>query len=153
MKMRLIFAIPEDDALNLMHSLLASALLLNPLEVEVAEVSTLDELMARVDADTDDIVLLDWLLAEDHTAEVVEEILARNAKLRVVALLPLAYRQYRQQVWCAGACNGIPKEYMDQEWLSTVLCLMQRAMQREARLLKTITNGHGLTQMVTDSHG
>ncbi|HRJ43587.1 MAG TPA: response regulator [Caldilineaceae bacterium] len=139
MKMRLIFAIPEDDALNLMHSLLTSALLLNPLEVEEAEVSTLDALMQRVDADTDDIVLLDWLLAEDRTAEVVEEILQRNPKLRVVALLPLAYRQYRQQVWCAGACNGIPKEYMDQEWLSTVLCLMQRAMQREARLLQRIS--------------
>jgi len=135
MKMRLIFAIPENDALNLMHSLLDSALQLNPLTVEVAEVATLDELMARVDADTDDIVLLDWLLAGDRTAEVVEEILARNPKLRVVALLPLAYRQYRQQVWCAGACNGIPKEYMDQEWLSTVLCLMHRAMEREARLL------------------
>lgn len=142
MKMRLIFAIPEGDALNLMHSLLKSALLLNPLEVEVAEVSTLDGLMARVDADTDDIVLLDWLLAEDRTAEVVEEILARNPKLRVVALLPLAYRQYRQQVWCAGACNGIPKEYMDQEWLSTVLCLMHRAMQREARLLSRMALEH-----------
>jgi DNA-binding NarL/FixJ family response regulator len=142
MKMRLIFAIPEGDALHLMHSLLTSALLLNPLPVEVAEVSTLDALMAQVDADTDDIVLLDWLLAGDRTAEVVEEILAHNPKLRVVALLPLAYRQYRQQVWCAGACNGIPKEYMDQEWLSTVLCLMHRAMEREARLLSRMALEH-----------
>ena len=138
MKMRLIFAIPEGDALNLMLSLLTSALLLNPLAVEVAEVSSLDELMQRVDADTDDIVLLDWQLAEDRTAEIVEEILARNPKLRVVALLPLVYRQYRRQVWCAGACNGIPKEYMDQEWLSTVLCLMHRAVEREARILAKI---------------
>ena len=142
MKMRLIFAIPEGDALHLMHSLLTSALLLNPLPPAVAEVSTLDALMAQVDADTDDIVLLDWLLAGDRTAEVVEEILAHNPKLRVVALLPLAYRQYRQQVWCAGACNGIPKEYMDQEWLSTVLCLMHRAMEREARLLSRMALEH-----------
>ncbi|MBI3957279.1 MAG: response regulator transcription factor [Chloroflexi bacterium] len=153
MKMRLIFAIPEGDALHLMRTLLASALQLNPLAVEVAEVSTLDDLMARVEADTDDIVLLDWLLADARTPEVVAEILARNPKLRVVALLPLAYRQYRHQVWCAGACNGIPKEYMDQEWLSTVLCLMHRAMEREARILKTAREGHGLTRMLTDSHG
>jgi len=53
----------------------------------------------------------------------------------VVALLPLGYRQYRQRVWQAGACNSIPKEHMDQEWLSSILCVMHRAMQREARLI------------------
>jgi len=47
----------------------------------------------------------------------------------------MALHQYRRQVWCAGACNGIPKEYMDQEWFSTVLCIMHRAMEREAKLL------------------
>jgi hypothetical protein len=54
--------------------------------------------------------------------------------MRIVALLPESYRQYRQRVWEAGACSSIPQEHMDQEWLSSILCVMKRAMQREAAL-------------------
>jgi len=118
-----------------MHSLLEAALQLNLMPVEVAEARTLQDLYGRVKMDQDDVVLLDWTIAQAETPSVVENILALNPRLRVVTLLPLAHRQYRHQVWCAGACNGIPKEYMDQEWLSTVLCLMHRAMQRETKLL------------------
>ncbi len=135
MKMRMLFAIPDDHSLALMYSILASAQELNPLAVETAAVANYADLMERVVADVDDIVMLDWNIAGSDTSAVVEEILARNPRLRVVALLPMTLNQYRHQVWCAGACNGIPKEHMDQEWLSTVLCLMHRAMQREARLL------------------
>ena len=63
-------------------------------------------------------------------------LLVRNPRLRIVALLPQSYRQYRQQVWEAGACTSIPHEHMDQEWLSSILCVMHRAMEREARLLQ-----------------
>lgn len=136
MKMRLLFAIPDEASLALMVSILASALDLNPLGVETAAVTTQAALMERVVEDVDDIVLLDWNIAGSDTSAVVEEILKRNPRLRVVALLPMNYNQYRHQVWCAGACNGIPKEHMDQEWLSTVLCLMHRAMEREAELLR-----------------
>ncbi len=54
--------------------------------------------------------------------------------MRIVALLPQSYRQYRHSVWEAGACSSIPKENIDQEWLSSILCVMQRSMQREASL-------------------
>ena len=54
--------------------------------------------------------------------------------MRIIVLLPSHQRQYRQLVWEAGACNSIPKEYMEQEWLSSVLCVMYRAMQREQKL-------------------
>jgi DNA-binding NarL/FixJ family response regulator len=131
----MVFAASDQDSLNLMHSTLDSALCLTPLEVQIAEARTCEKLLARVDAYQDDIILLDWQVAGSETPTLVREILRRNPLLRLVALLPEHQRQYRQLVWDAGACNGIPKEHMDQEWLSTVLCIMHRAMQREARYL------------------
>ena len=104
--------------------------------VQVAEAQNCTELLARVDAHQDDIILLDWQVGGSQTPALVRDILSRNSLLRVVALLPEHQRQYRQLVWDAGACNGIPKEHIDQEWLSTVLCLMYRAMQREAKFLE-----------------
>jgi hypothetical protein len=94
-----------------------------------------------VDAHQDDIILLDWQLAGPQTPALVRDMLVRDPLLRVVTLLPEHQRQYRQLVWDAGACNGIPKEHIDQEWLSTVLCLMHRAMQREARFLEKVPEG------------
>jgi DNA-binding NarL/FixJ family response regulator len=136
--MRVLFSASDQESLNLMYSTLDSALCLTPLEVQIAEARTCAELLARVDAHQDDIILLDWQVAGPQTPTLVREILQRNSLLRVVALLPEHQRQYRQLVWDAGACNGIPKEHMDQEWLSTVLCIMHRAMQREARYLEKV---------------
>jgi DNA-binding NarL/FixJ family response regulator len=138
MAMRLLFAAPDDWSLNLMYATLDPALCLTPLDVCVAEARTRARLLARVDNHLDDIILLDWGLADADTPALVREVLSRNSLLRVVVLLPEHQRQYRQLVWEAGACNGIPKEYMDQEWLSTVLCIMYRAMQREARFLEKV---------------
>lgn len=136
--MRVLFAASDQESLNLMHATLDSALCLTPLEVQIAEARTCADLLARVDAHQDDIILLDWQVAGAQTPDLVRDILNRNPLLRVVALLPEHQRQYRQLVWDAGACNGIPKEHMDQEWLSTVLCIMHRAMQREARYLEKV---------------
>lgn len=138
MPMRVLFAASDQESLNLMHATLDSALCLTPLEVQIAEARTCADLLARVDAHQDDIILLDWQVAGAQTPDLVRDILNRNPLLRVVALLPEHQRQYRQLVWDAGACNGIPKEHMDQEWLSTVLCIMHRAMQREARYLEKV---------------
>jgi DNA-binding NarL/FixJ family response regulator len=141
MLMRLLFTASDSESFQLMQSTLDSALCLTPLEVWVAEACTREELLARVDAHQDDIILLDWQVAGADTPALVREILQRDPLLRVVALLPEHQRQYRQLVWDAGACNGIPKEHMDQEWLSTVLCIMHRAMQREARFLQNASEG------------
>ena len=131
--MRLLFAAPEPNSIDLMHSSLSSALCLTPLNVSFAEVRTLDELEARVQEELDDVIILDWDMVQSETPALVSRILTTNPELRLVVLLPEASRQYRQPVWEAGACNGIPKEFMDQEWLSTVLCIMHRAMEREAK--------------------
>ena len=137
MILRLLLAIPQGEELALVHSILDSALDLTCLDVVADEVKTVDALHAAVVEDRHDIVMLDWDMAESETPALVSEILRKRPQLRVVVLLPLAYRQYRQMVWDAGACNGIPREHMDQEWLSTVLCLMHRAMERENRILST----------------
>jgi DNA-binding NarL/FixJ family response regulator len=134
-KVRLILAVPDAEGLDLMHTLLASALELNPLDVVVSEVRSPGELMGRVRQNADDVVLLDWQLGESGTPQLVREILNANPRLRVITLLPLSLRQYRREVWSAGACSGIPKEHMDQEWMSCVLCLMHRAIEREAKLI------------------
>lgn len=135
MLMRLLFAAPDKESLTLMDSILDSALCLTPVDVFVAQVQTKADLLARIDTDQDDIIILDWHIAGANTPHLIRDILIHNPHLRLVALLPEHQRQYRQLVWNAGACNGIPKEHMDQEWLSTVLCIMHRAMEREAKLL------------------
>jgi DNA-binding NarL/FixJ family response regulator len=135
MMIRMLLAIPATEEMALIHSILDSALDLTCLDVTTAEVHNRDGLMARISADQDDVVLLDWDIAHEQTPDLVREILALNRRLRIVVLLPLSHRQYRQSVWDAGACNGIPRDHMDQEWLSTVLCLMQRAIERERRIL------------------
>lgn len=134
MEIRLLFATPDQDTQTLLDSLLTSALELTPLEVHAEHVTTVEGLLSRADDDADDVVVLDWLMAKSETAALVATVLAHNPRLRLVALLPQSYRQYRKQVWQAGACSSIAKENMEQEWFSSVLCIMNRAMQREARL-------------------
>ena len=134
MEIRLLFATPDAESQMLLDSLLSSALELTPLTVRAENATTIDVLFARADADADDVVVLDWLMAQAQTPALVATLLQRNPKLRIVALLPQSYRQYRKQVWQAGACSSIAKENMEQEWFSSVLCIMHRAMQREARL-------------------
>jgi DNA-binding NarL/FixJ family response regulator len=134
MEIRLLFATPDEESQALLDSLLSSALELTPLTVRAEHATTQEQLLERVDADIDDVVVLDWLMAQAETPALVATLLQRNPKLRIVALLPESHRQYRKQVWQAGACSSIAKENMEQEWFSSVLCIMHRAMQREARL-------------------
>ncbi|MBK8047444.1 MAG: response regulator transcription factor [Anaerolineales bacterium] len=138
---RLVFATPDADTLGVLHSMLRAAQQLTCPTVTTVDIESTPALHARIESRSDDVVLLDWALAEEATSELVHKILSLNPQLRVVVLLPLDMRQYRQQVWDAGACNSIPKEYMDQEWLASILCVMYRAMQREARLRASLLRG------------
>ncbi len=134
MKIRLLIAAPDSENRNLLHSLLKAAMQLVPLNIDVHDVNDLVELQKRNAASLDDLLLLDWQLAGAETPSCLRELIARNPQLRVITLLPLQLRQYRQCIWESGACTSIPKEHIDQEWLSTVLCLISRAMEREERL-------------------
>ncbi len=141
MEIRLLFATPDPAMRDFFVSLLASALELTPLQICVAHVADHAALLARVDARADDVVIVDWLIASESTPELVRTMTIRNPQLRTVLLLPLSHRAYRREVWQAGACSSIAKEHIEQEWLSSVLCVMHRAMEREARLIASFNAG------------
>lgn len=136
MQMHVLLATPEADSLDLLHSVLHSALDLMCLDVIAETARTKTDLLAAAVDQRVDVILLDWAMAEAETPSLVQEILHVNSMMRVIVLLPNRVNQYRQLVWDAGACNSIPKEHMEQEWLSSVLCVMHRAMEREARLIQ-----------------
>jgi DNA-binding NarL/FixJ family response regulator len=138
MQIRLLLATSDASSQELLCSLLHSAQALVSIDITSAVASTLSALEERVVDRRDDVILLDWNMAEAGTPDLVRKLLAHNGQLRIVALLPNRYRQYRQLVWSAGACTSIPKEHLEQEWLASVLCVMHRAMEREARILDRI---------------
>jgi DNA-binding NarL/FixJ family response regulator len=138
MKIRLLIATPDTESKNLLHSLVNAAMQMVPLDIEISDANKISELVIRSVDQLDDLLLLDWQLAGAETPNHLRDLLALNPKLRVIALLPLQLRQYRQCLWQVGACSSIPKEYLDQEWLLSVLCLISRAMEREERLRESL---------------
>lgn len=134
MNIKVLFATTDPHSLELLHSLLKSATNLICLDVAAESITAPQALIERVATGQDDVVFLDWVMAEAETPALVATLVQHNPQIRTVVLLPLHYRQYREKVWAAGACNSIPKEHMDQEWLSSILCVMYRAMQRERKL-------------------
>jgi DNA-binding NarL/FixJ family response regulator len=139
MKIRLVIATADAESHDLLHTLLDAALQIVPFQVETRDVNTLEELSRRNSAHLDDLLLFDWQLADSDTPNYLRELAAINPNLRMITILPLHLRQYRQCLWDAGACTSIPKENMDQEWLASVLCLIHRAMEREERLKQSLT--------------
>ena len=131
--LRLLLVAPDPETLDLMQTMLNAAVLLVPVSVEIHPTWSRTEVVRRARAKSDDLVILDWHLAEADTPDMVRELLGVNPNLRVIVLLPLKLRQYRQCLWEAGVCSSIPTENLDAEWLSSALCLITRAMQREQR--------------------
>src|SRR3989304_661827 len=83
------------------------------------------------------------LLACAHTPEYVRELITLNPCLRTIVTMPLHLRQYRTCLWQAGACVGLPKEHLDQEWLLSMLCLVTRAAGREGRARRELVERQG----------
>lgn len=134
MTTRLLIAAPDQDSLDLYRSLLDSALQLLPLDLAAQYLAAPEALTQAVAAQTADVLLLDWQLAGADTPRYLGELIKLHPQLRTIVIAPLHLRQYRQCLWEAGACVGLPKEYLDQEWLLSMLCLINRAIEREARL-------------------
>ena len=134
MPIRVLMAIPDIESQALMRDLLQAALCLVPHELDVVWVGSRQEMLRRVRASLDDVIFLDWALANSETPQLIRDLVQANPRIRTVVLLPMQLRQYRQCLWEAGACSSIPKENLDQEWLSSALCFIRRAMEREARL-------------------
>jgi DNA-binding NarL/FixJ family response regulator len=131
--MRLVIAAPDAESIALYDGLLDHALRLLPLEIDVCHARTSTELTERARTHEDDVLILDWLLAGAETPRYLRELLALHPSLRTLVVMPLDLRQYRACLWNAGACVGLPKEHLDHEWLLSMLCLMNRAIAREAR--------------------
>jgi DNA-binding NarL/FixJ family response regulator len=134
MNIRLLIAAPDPDSIELYDSLLSSALQLLPLDIDVSHATTRAGLTQRVAAQEADVLLIDWLLAGAETPDYLRELVGLNPRLRTIVVMPLHLRQYRTCLWEAGACVGLPKEHLDQEWLLSMLCLINRAIEREERL-------------------
>lgn len=134
MTIRLVFAAKDSTTTELLDRLLDATRPLLTFDVVAQHVSSPAELCERAVTGMDHVVLLDWGLAEAGTPSLIEKLFHCDATLRVVALLPQSQVQYRTSVWTVGACASIPREQVDQEWLASVLCVVQRAMMREARL-------------------
>jgi DNA-binding NarL/FixJ family response regulator len=130
---RLVIAAPDADSIALYDGLLDHALRLLPLDIEVSHATTREALTERAQGRQDDVLILDWLLAGAETPQYLRELLAVDPRLRTLVVMPLDLRQYRTCLWSAGACVGLPKEHLDHEWLLSMLCLMTRAIEREAR--------------------
>lgn len=133
MNIRLLIATPDQRALALLQSVVNATRDLTCFTITDVAAISYEALIHGVDTGVADVILLDWEMAKTATADLVREILSHNPRMHTVVLLPSRQRQYRQLVWEAGACNSIPKEYVEQEWLSSMLCVMVRAMQQEAR--------------------
>ena len=133
MNVRLLIAAPDAESVDLYQTLVRSALRLLPLDINAAYAASRDELIERVGAHQSDVVLLDWEIAGPATPDFLHTLIGLHPGLRTIVVMPLQLRQYRQCLWEAGVCVGLPKEHLDQEWLLSMLCLITRAMEREAR--------------------
>jgi DNA-binding NarL/FixJ family response regulator len=143
MSIRLLIATADDEWGKLYRSLVDHALRLLPLDIVAREVTSQESLTRSVRDHEADVVLLDWLVAEAATPDYLRELLALDPSLRTIVTMPLHLRQYRACLWEAGACVGVPKEHLDQEWVLSMLCLITRAMAREARVRDDVLAGGG----------
>lgn len=132
MNVRLLIAAPDAESLDLYQTLVRSALRLLPLDIKADYAASRAELVERVGAHECDVVLLDWEIAGPATPDFLHTLAELHPGLRTIVVMPLQLRQYRQCLWEAGVCVGLPKEHLDQEWLLSMLCLITRAMEREA---------------------
>ena len=64
---RLLFASPDADSRRLFDAILRAALEMTPLGIDVAHAVDMDDLRRRVDARASDVVVLDWLMAQEGT--------------------------------------------------------------------------------------
>ncbi len=126
--------VSDRETLDLVSALLGESLRLVPFDIDADNVNTRDELLERMNLGHDESILLDWTFEGPGTPDLVREIARVNPRARVIVLLPEQMRQYRESTWEAGACGSIPKDLLDQEWMSSVLCMISRSMEREERL-------------------
>jgi DNA-binding NarL/FixJ family response regulator len=138
MAFRILIAAGNPDYLASLRQLTEAARAFLPIHLEVVEARTLDETRRRLADATPDALMADWSLVPEQTLAAIKALVAEQPELRVLLLLPDVRREYREAAWSAGACACVPRDRIDPEWLQAMLCVMNRAKEREARLRQRV---------------
>ncbi|MDR7418601.1 MAG: hypothetical protein QN178_06795 [Armatimonadota bacterium] len=138
MAFRILIAAGNPDYLASLRELTEAARAFLPINLEVVEARTLDETRRRLADSAPDALMADWSLVPEQTLAAVRALVAEQPELRVLLLLPDVRREYREAAWSAGACACVPRDRIDPEWLQAMLCVMNRAKEREARLRQRV---------------
>lgn len=131
---RLLLASENPGFMETLRELADSARALMPVGLEIRTSSPDVSLGEEIASWGPDALMLDWSPVDTGVMEELRSVLAGNPGLRVLVLLPGSGREYREAVWGAGACACIPRDRADPEWLQAVLCVMNRAKQREEQV-------------------
>ncbi len=131
---RILVAAGNAEFRNTLRELTDTALDLLPIGVEVEETSSLDQTRERLVAWSPDALVLDWSLVPADVPGALRSLQIEHPDLRVLVLLPGSGLEYRAAAWSAGACACVPRDRVDPEWLQAMLCVMNRAKEREARI-------------------
>ncbi len=134
MTFRVLVAAGNTEFRTTLHELTDTALDLLPIGIEVEETSSLAQTRERLVAWSPDALVLDWSLVSADVPGTLRSLQIEHPDLRVLLLLPGAGREYRAAAWSAGACACVPRDRVDPEWLQAMLCVMNRAKEREARI-------------------
>ncbi len=134
MEFRLLVATESHEFGKTLRELTDAARAMLPIQPEIMHVSSLEQVRERLVTWHPDALMLDWNPARANMMGALTGLLAEHPNLRVLVLLPDSAREYREAVWSAGACACIPRDRADPEWLQAVLCVMNRARDREARI-------------------
>lgn len=134
MEFRLLVATENSEFGKTLRELTEAARAMLPIQLEVLHASSLDQVRERLVMWHPDALMLDWNPAQANMMRTLTGLLAEHPGLRVMVLLPDSAQEYREAVWSAGACACIPRDRTDPEWLQAVLCVMNRARDREARI-------------------
>jgi DNA-binding NarL/FixJ family response regulator len=134
MTFRLLVAEKDPEFCRTLLEVSRTVVDLLPIDLSVRDARSMAQVRTDVTGWQADAVLLDWNIADHDTPAFIKELQTLSPGLRVLTLLPASVIEYRRTVWEAGACASIPRDRLDPEWLATAVCIMTRAMQREARL-------------------
>lgn len=134
MAFRILIAAGNTDFRQALRELTDAARGLLPMALEVEEAASIADARDRLVAFSPDALMLDWTLIPAGALATVRGLVAEHPELRVLLLLPDTRIEYREAAWSVGACACVPRERIDPEWLQAILCVMNRAKEREMRI-------------------
>ena len=105
-----------------------------PIGLEVEEAASIAETQERLRTWSPDALMVDWSLVPEGVLGAIRSVVAEHPELRILLLLPDVRHEYREAAWAVGACACVPRERIDPEWLQAILCVMNRAKEREMRI-------------------